>query len=95
MAEVKRRGRKRGEIKRAGKATHRTQVLIDIINVIIDEKGMSVLSLSETSGVSQPGLKRLLDGEYRSPTLDTFSDIAYGLGMTPVQLLRKVEKELG
>ena len=90
MAEAKRRGRKRGEVKKAGKASPRTQALIDIVNDYLKEKDMSILAFSVACGMSQPGLKRLLDGEYRSPTLDTFSDIARGLGMTPTKLMREV-----
>lgn len=91
MADAKRRGRKRGEIKKAGKASPKTQMLIDIVNDYLKEKDMSLLSFSKACATSQPGLKRLLDGEYRSPTLDTFSEIARGLGTTSVKLMEEIE----
>lgn len=92
MAEVRRRGRQRqhGEIKAVSKASPLTQAFIDVIDRYTEERNMSRYALAIASGLSQPGVKRLLDGEYANVTLDTFVKLSKALGLNPTQLLREV-----
>ena len=90
MVEVKRRGRQRGGVKRESKASPLTQAFIDVVDKHIEERNMSRYALAIASGLSQPGVKRLLDGDYANVTLDTFVKLSKALGLNPTQLLREV-----
>ena len=53
----------------------------EILKSKLLERNMSVYKLSKLSGVSQPGLKSIIDGE-NSPSYDTISKICDGLNLT-------------
>lgn len=60
----------------------RVQIVIAAMRKIRQEKKISQLEISRITGIKQPVISRIENGETKNPTIDTFIKILRPLGKT-------------
>lgn len=60
----------------------------DYVRRRVRERGMTQLALAERAGISRQGLSKLMNGDTRSPSVETVRALAGALSVSPIYLLR-------
>ena len=66
-----------------------TQLFIAGVNAVMEQKGITKLALSKSSGVSIRAIRQLLNNNAATCTLNTADAIAEALGTSTIELLKR------
>ena len=71
-----------------------TEALGEVVRAEVAALNLSTKDIEKRLGVSYPSYWRYFKSGDRSPSLEQLSSVAHGLGMTPVELLQRVEARI-